>query len=488
MKKHVFTAMGFTLVLITLLGCSMPHTGITIDMPDYTLHIDLQESTVVTNLASVSSDPPAGFSGLYVSRVLYETDRAVAKASFSKLSSKDVSRDLPTTLYDISENVQLWLMTTRRDGDEPIASENTRTIKKYTTNENGEFLIPGRDLPEYTFVIFVMNLPEEGNPEVIGFLALEAAEGDPIIEFPPASAISGTVKFGYVSLEDSSYYSKAQWDLSENQEAFTADIFEAMTQDVIIHNAALMALNVLANTQGGTRYTPSIGISYFYDDDTHPASSSDICWGNAEIRVYSHDTTSTVGLFRPDGVQVGKYVASYGSNSSAKWSFTLSLSDLKQFANPREIWLLRKEDGTIIAQFDLSIAILTDSLGNPIIPLIAPTTVISASDQESIETLEMNWYYFEPDGVTKHPLTNLSQINRFVDKNTFWFQGKSKADNNHFESYLFRKAGTGGFGGMQGDLMHITDISPLLTEDCFFVNMGYDFSLYTIEVWNKYQQ
>jgi hypothetical protein len=38
---------------------------------------------------------------------------------------------------------------------------------------------------------------------------------------------------------------------------------------------------------------------------------------------------------------------------------------------------------------------------------------------------------------------------------------------------------------MEGDLIHISDISPALQEAEFFDNMGYSFGLYGIEVLNE---
>jgi hypothetical protein len=50
---------------------------------------------------------------------------------------------------------------------------------------------------------------------------------------------------------------------------------------------------------------------------------------------------------------------------------------------------------------------------------------------------------------------------------------------------MFREAGNQGFGGMTGDLIQITNISPALQETEFFDNMGYSFGLYGVEVRNE---
>jgi len=246
-----------------------------------------------------------------------------------------------------------------------------------------------------------------------------------------------------------------------------------------------MALNVLWNTNNRFYYSPSIGISYVYQKDAQVQVSSDVRWENVGISIHSHDTTSQVGLFRPDGEQVGDFVTSDGSNSSVKWAFSISMDEFNAYATPRSIWQLRKNDPqrTIIALFDLSVAIITDSFGNPIIPMIDPS-ITTITDGDTIETLDMNWYYFGKDGITRYTLTDAEQLDRLLKKSDFWFQGFS-AEDDHYETYMFREAGTQGFGGMTGDLIQITNISPALQETEFFDNMGYSFGLYGVEVRNE---
>jgi hypothetical protein len=483
MEKKVLFVIILTLLVMSLSGCFEFGAGPSSVGPfEHELRIDLNESDIVEDADAISSTPPEQFSGLYVSRVLYESDQVASQRALHPLG-KNVSRDSLTNLYDISENAELWLMPTARSNNTQIAFENTWNIKKYSPEEDHSFLIPYEDLPNSTFVIFVMNIPDEGTPEVIGFMSLEAEEGDPVIEFPPADKLTGVVSFGYVSLDDADYYGKSQQNLADNEESFTPEAFEELSEDVIIHNAALMALNVLWNTDDRIYYSPSIGISYRYQKDAQVLDSSDVRWGNAEIRIYSHDTSTEVGLFRPDGEQVGDFVTSYG-NSSVKWAFPISMDEFNDYATPRDIWQLRKNDEqrTIIALFDLSVAIITDSLGNPIIPLIDPL-ITNSSDGQKIDTLDMSWYYFGKDGTTRHALTDAEQLDRLL-KSEFWFQGFSTEDN-YYETYMFREAGNQGFGGMEGDLIHITDISPALQEAEFFDNLGYSFGLYGIEVLNE---
>jgi hypothetical protein len=483
MRIHILIGIVLSLFVVALSGCSDVGGGNSVEPFGYELNIDLDESNIVVDTNAISSTPPRQFRGLFVSRVLYESDRENTQRSL-KLSSRTVSRDPLTVLYDISEDAELWLMPTERRSSKEISFENTWNIKKYSAQEDGSFLIPYEDLPNSTFVIFVMNIPDGGNPEVIGFMSLEAEGGDPVIEFPPAEKLTGVITFGYVSLDDADYYGQSQMNLTDNEEAFTPEIFEQLSNDVIIHNAALMALNVLWNTNNRFYYSPSIGISYVYQKDAQVQVSSDVRWENVGISIYSHDTTSQVGLFRPDGEQVGDFVTSYG-NSSVKWAFSISMDEFNAHATPRSIWQLRKNDPqrTIIALFDLSVAIITDSFGNPIIPMIDPS-ITTITDGDTIETLDMNWYYFGKDGVTRHTLTDAEQLDRLLKKSDFWFQGFSTEDD-HYETYMFREAGNQGFGGMTGDLIQITNISPALQETEFFDNMGYSFGLYGVEVRNE---
>jgi hypothetical protein len=483
MRRNILIGIFLALLGMAVSGCSDFGGDNSLEPYEHELHIDLDESDILDDTDAISSTPPEQFTGLFVSRVLYESDREDAQRSL-KLSSRNVSRDPLTVLYDISEDAELWLMPTVRRSSKEISFENTWNIKKYSTEEDGSFLIPHEDLPNSTFVIFVMNIPDGGNPEVIGFMSLEAEGGDPVIEFPPAEKLKGVITFGYVSLDDADYYGQSQMNLADNEEAFTPEVFEQLSKDVIIHNAALMALNVLWNTDDRIYYSPSMGISYGHQKDAQVQDSSDVRWRDAEIRIYSHDTTSQVGLFRPDGEQVGDFVTSYG-NSSVKWAFSISMDELNAYATPRNIWQLRKNDPqrTIIALFDLSVAIITDSLGNPIIPLIDPA-ITTITDGETIETLDMNWYYFGKDGTTRHTLTDAEQLDRLLKKSEFWFQGFS-AEDDYYETYMFREAGNQGLGGMIGDLIQITDISPALQETEFFDSMGYSFGLYGVEVRNE---
>lgn len=476
MRKSIFVSIMLILLVLPIIGCFEYDSGSAVGPYNHELHINIDESNLVDNADEIDSTPPEGFSGLYVSRILYEDTQ--------DSTHRALSRDSFPLLYDISENVELWVMPTEKYNGKQIDPSNTNNIEKFYPQNDGSFLIGKEKLPTTTFVIFVMNIPEEGSPEVIGFMSLETEDGDPVIEFPPSHELTGTITFGYVSLDDADYYSNAQKTLTDNQTAFTSEVFEALSEDVKIYNAALMALNVLWNTDYSNYYSPAIVVSYMYQEDAVIQTSSDIEWNAIEIQIYSHDTTTKMGLFRPDGVQVGEFKSSYGANSSVKWSFRISADDFNTHAKPREMWQLRKDDSqrTIIALFDLSVAIMKDAMGNPIIPLIDPKMTLK-SDGTTISTLEMNWYHFDKNGENKQKLTDADQLDRLLIKSEYWFQGSSKAANTYV-TYMFRDGKNNNIGGMKGDLNSITDISPHLQESEFFDNMGYNFGLYGIEVFN----
>lgn len=146
MRIHILIGIVLSLFVVALSGCSDVGGGNSVEPFGYELNIDLDESNIVVDTNAISSTPPRQFRGLFVSRVLYESDRENTQRSL-KLSSRTVSRDPLTVLYDISEDAELWLMPTERRSSHEISFENTWNIKKYSAQEDGSYLIPYEDLP-----------------------------------------------------------------------------------------------------------------------------------------------------------------------------------------------------------------------------------------------------------------------------------------------------------------------------------------------------
>lgn len=239
-----------------------------------------------------------------------------------------------------------------------------------------------------------------------------------------------------------------------------------------------MALNVLINTFENEYYCPSIHLVYEFSEVT-PQNANAIVWRDVEIQVYSQDTTSTMGLFNPDGVQVGTNITSYGSGSAAKWAFTIPMDTFKMYCEPGNFWELRLDDGTtILAEFDLSVAILYDENGVPIIP-IPKLDVVYDSDTSIVESVTFNWFYFGSDGTTTYNLTDSEQVNRIIGYDEFCMQDYQDNDASSLTSYMFREPNPEHptAGGMQGDLITAHTLLPGIIEANIFNDMSYSFGL-----------
>lgn len=469
--------MRFALILcaaaVLLTSCPEPKPESSLyEMMGIEPEITLDAGAEVENPDGLSSEAPLSVEdGLYVLRILYGSQRS---------SRGEVS----SSLFDISEGCEIWVMPTRHGSTDPIDPCVIREIDKFYPDAQGSFTIPKAELPnDSRFVVFVIHPSETGTPEFLGFLTLADGDDTQIIEFPPATELEEVISFGYTAFDGEDLRSSSQRSLGENEGSFSTDAFKELSEDVILHNAALMAVNVLMNSHEVSPevmeyYRPNIGVGYRYDEAATVESSDDIEWMDLGIAIYSHDTASTAGLFRPDGVQVGSYITSYGTNSSVKWAFTISREEFEQYAQPRELWRLKTTDNVVLAEFDLSVMMPLDDRGNPIIPLMSMSVDPKTEDPSLIDSVDFDWFYFSPDGTTKNRLTDADQLDRLLDGDDFWFQ-KSGVTYMLGRNYTAEQPGA---GGMEGDLTRIDSFAPDFPVSAFFQNFGYHFSLYNIEV------
>lgn len=308
--------------------------------------------------------------------------------------------------------------------------------------EDGSYYIPISEFPNYcSSVVFIMQVFPDNSQELVGFLSLKIDESAQVIEFPSSEDMLSDVAFGgVVTVSEDSYIATSQYSLDENGDSFTEATYFALQQNAIANNFALMALNILGNTHEEHFYAPSLSFSYSRDD------ASDVNWGGTigGVRVYSDDHESIAALFDPpEGAMISSsYRIGYGVNSSVQWSARLSLSEFLQLATKDNIWTLKTEDETQLAAFDLSVAlVMDDEGGNPIIPCIDPTYAVKEDDPSLVDRIDMNWFYYELDGVTKHPITAESPIASLIEESSLYMD--IQVDEN-YGTYMLRSRGSGG--------------------------------------------
>lgn len=384
----------------------------------------------------------------------------------------------------VNENIELWLMPTVRGNDEPIAHWNVYNIKKFSMLPDGSYEIPLDEFPNSTSVVFIVDTEDPDDFEVLGFLTLKIDDNHSIIEFPPRSEITGTIEFGEVEIADvTTYLSSSEKTLEDNEGSFNENTLEHLQQDVIFQNASLMAVNVLKNTDfNGVEdyFAVSISIEYFTELDGVINNSSDVIWEPLGIDIYSNNNSTSASLFTPDGENLhgeGVFVNAFGPQSAVQWGVRIPLEKFIEQAEPRKLWQLRAESGQVLAEFDLSVAILTDNSGYPIIPLVSPTY---EEVDSNIELLNFNWFHFMSDGTTRIELENQSILDRIIGKQEFFFQKNRNTDEEITVTYMYRDPGEGGVGGMKGDIATSYDFVPALPVERFHKNMsmGYRFTLF----------
>ena len=385
------------------------------------------------------------------------------------------------------ETFELWLMPTERGNNESIDHNNVYNMKKYSILPDGSYVIPITDFPDTSSVVFVVQVDSLQNWEVKGFLSLKIDEQQSLTEFPPRDEITGLVNFGVVSIldMDNTYITSSTASLEDTQDAFSEKAFEELQKEVILKNSGLMALNVLMNTNTETSeyYAVSVSLSYSTDILNPIETAEAIQWDHVAINIYSRDVTSRASLFTPDGTNLsgeGVFNDPYGPQSATQWCFQIPLTTFKEHAAPKALWKLLDENGTELGAFDLSVAMITDNQGNPIIPIAQPDYTVKPEDAAIVDTISFHWYYFDKDGVTKHPLNDPELLLQILGKQEIHLQINSTNSSEQTVTYMYdRETDWNSCCSMTGDLATAADFKPALPVSRFqgSVDLGYRFVL-----------
>lgn len=377
-------------------------------------------------------------------------------------------RDLQSSSYE------LWLMPVRRGWNEVIRHENVSGLKKFTITDEGSYAIPLEEFPfEDPSVVFIMEEHEEGDFKVIGFLGLKINEEHVVFEFPPRKKMLGTIEFGTVRVEENTYRAISEKTLNDNKTGFTADTVESLQAQAISQNLILMAINTLWNTQDiDTFYAPGLTFEYSMDE------TQSINWGRVGINVYSKDYTSSAALFDPEGNGLmSSYQQGYGPQSSVQWAAVLSSQEFFRLAEPGNLWFLATEDNRQLAAFDLSLALVMDADGNPIIPFFEPTYTTKEDDSTLVERIDLNWYYYSLDGSIKNRITSDSEYAFLIEQHSFFMDKRTGTGG----TYMIRDRNINYQGnfGMKGDIFSLYDFDePLKVEELALLSIGYRFSFF----------
>lgn len=395
-------------------------------------------------------------------------------------------RDLETPV------TELWVMTVNEGNNEPIAHQNAYDILTYLPDAEGSYEIPMEELPSAPFVVFIVETYSDGTYNVLGFLSLSVDEETAIMTFPTPEEIVAPVEFGNVVVtEETGYISFSEITLTQNQSAFNAEAFDDLHEYAVFHNTGQMALNVLLNTKQNPStsswdyYAVGLSMGYHTDLSSHASTSADVSWNSdVSINIYSHDTTSQASLFTPSGDNLngeGIFPAAQ-VNSATKFFVNVPMSTFTAQALPGEFWELRNESGEVLASFDMSVAMLTDDSGYPIMPIMEPSYSLEDGTAE-IDTVDFNWFYFLSDGTTRVALEDTAVLDELIGKSEFHLQANTDG-----VTYMYREPGGGGAGGMVGDILTAHTFSPTLTESSFTseVSAGYRFTLLRCSTdWNE---
>nr|WP_319472958.1 hypothetical protein [uncultured Sphaerochaeta sp.] len=382
------------------------------------------------------------------------------------------TRDLPT---DSDEDpFELWVMPTRRGYNEVIRHENAQNIKRFVVQNTDEYTIPIDEFPvNDPSVVFIMRQTDGGEYEVVGFLSLQIDEDTAVLEFPPSSEMNGEIAFGTVTVSENSYIASSTQTLANNSNCFSNDTYLELQQDAMAQNLVLMAINVLWNTHSSHYYAPALMFTYNMNE------TNSIDWGVLELLVYSNDYSSKAALFDPQGRMLGEsqaYRLGYGQQSSVQWSDQIDIETFFSSANKGALWGLIDEDAGQLAAFDFSMTIVKDDEGNPIIPCIDPTYVVKEDDPSLVDRIDMNWFYYDLDGTTKHPITSGSPIASLIEETSLYMDIHTEEDNG---TYMIRSRGSGGAFGMEGDIFSLTNFDrELAVSELGDLSIGYRFTFY----------
>lgn len=376
---------------------------------------------------------------------------------------------------------ELWLMPVTYRGNEIVSHDNVRNLKRFVVAGDDPFAIPVSELPQSDkSIVFIVQLNDEQKHELVGFLTLRIADSDqPLIVLPPRTAITGDVEFGTVSVSDDSYLAISTETLENNEASFDDATYTSLTQQTILDNLVLMAVNTLWNTNpSGKFYAPGLLLEYELED-------GEIAWNYAELRVYSDEYEKHAAIFNPAGENVnnGRFPQAYGPQSSVQWSASLSLEDMLETAQKGALWGLVDEDGTQLAAFDFSVAFVLDNQGKPIIPYIDPTysEYTGTDGKKYVDKLYLNWYYPDANGGEPHLITEDSELANLISQNELYMD-INYPDGGLRGTYMIRdrRIEYSGAYGMEGDIFCLENFDAPLPVAALssIYNVGYRFALY----------
>ncbi len=404
--------------------------------------------------------------------------------------------------YFSMENKELWIVPTERGVDSPVKHENLMYVEIAEPLEGGEFEIPRESLPETSFVMVFMDVEDPESPEPIGIVGLRLDEGA-VLEFPGRDQIDGDVSFGEVVFTGQQDIGFSTATLQDNSSAFTEDTMLELQRSVEFANSARMVLNLVRNnligSDGSEFFTEGVMVNVFdFDPTVSLSSSNEISFGNISVLMFSHDSVTQAALFRPGGQHSLRDFENNGENSAAKWSASIQIDDFRQYAKPGVLWPLISDAGDTLAEFDLSASLLTDTLGNPVVPLpFLRYTTSEYNEKTRIEQIEFNWRYFGIDGATLHELSDIVFLEQLIEEDSLSFELELQdlEDGNgsgpQTVTYMFRQeenwsydTDSPGAGNLTGSLLHASIDAPALIvpDGNTWIQIGYRFGLYHVFV------
>ncbi len=378
---------------------------------------------------------------------------------------------------------EIWLFPTQRGNDSPIAQWNVNNITEYPPNDDGEFVIPVNALPNTTFVLLVMDVSTTP-PNPVGIVGLTVDDHTQILELPPGHEFTGTLDFGNVVFHDTDI-GVSSLTAAQNEGAFSPEQFSRLTELAEFSNAIRMVFNLIRNIDRNTPdqyYTEGVSLDVSLDELksslSEYTSSSEIPFRRMGINIYSHDSETEMQLFYPDGTVIHDDFRFFnqGTQSAAKWFTVLSLEDFNDHAVPGALWPLKNSSGEILAEFDLSVSIVRDQTGTPMVPI--PFLEYQFDGEgDMVESIVMKWQYFASDGETPQTIADLALLEYMIDPNTTHFQ------NGVPTTYGFDRCCWGnGAGSFSGDLFEAFVDGPDLFQSDLISQIGYRFALYRISL------
>lgn len=372
----------------------------------------------------------------------------------------------------------IWLFPTRRGNDSPIAQWNVYGIVEFPPDDNGEYVIPLSALPDSTFVLLAMDVSDEAAVP-LGIIGLTIDADTHILEFPPADSFTGPIDFGNVVFHDSDI-GISSLTAAQNEGAFSPEEFARLTELAEFSNTIRMVMNLVRNIDRDIPdqfYTEgiSLGISLnaLGESLSEYGTSADLPFTKIEMHIYSHDSDTKMQLFYPDGSVINddwRYF-NQGEQSAAKWFTVLSAEEFDTHAVPGALWPLKSEHGETLAEFDMSVAIVRDQLGTPMLPI---PFLEYRYDGDSVESIGINWQYFAADGVTRQTIHDATLLERLIGRNTVHFQ-------NNTTTYMFDRDSWDSSGGsLTGDLREAWIEGPDLSGSDLIGQIGFRFALYSV--------